>query len=194
MTKHGIIEDFEAYSEWRKQVRNVIKKYRDVAKAEDLTNANSEQRLNQILNTLNDDKLYIAFVAEFSRGKSELINAIFFSTLGKRVLPSSAGRTTMCPSELLYDHNFEPSIRLLPIDTRSSGTSIQEYKGMPEEWVEYPLEIDSPEQIAGVLKHITEVNTVKPDHAENLGLHITSDEGHEDGLHIDENGDVEIPR
>ena len=194
MTKHGIIDDFEAYSEWRKQVRNVIKKYRDVAKAEDLTNANSEQRLNQIISTLNDDKLYIAFVAEFSRGKSELINAIFFSTLGMRVLPSSAGRTTMCPSELLYDRNYEPSIRLLPIDTRSSGTSILEYKGMSEEWIEYPLDIDSPEQIAEALKHITEVNTVKPGHAENLGLHITSDEGHEDGLHMDENGDVEIPR
>lgn len=194
MTKHGIIDDFEAYSEWRIQVRNVIKKYSDVAKAEDLTNANSEQRLNQIISTLNDDKLYIAFVAEFSRGKSELINAIFFSTLGKRVLPSSAGRTTMCPSELLYDHNFEPSIRLLPIDTRSSGTSIQEFKNMPEEWAEYPLNIDSPEQIAEVLKHITEVNTVKPVHAENLGLHITSDEGHEDGLHLDEKGEVEIPR
>lgn len=194
MTKHGIIDDFEAYSEWRIQVRNVIKKYSDVAKAEDLTNANSEQRLNQIISTLNDDKLYIAFVAEFSRGKSELINAIFFSTLGKRVLPSSAGRTTMCPSELLYDHNFEPSIRLLPIDTRSSGTSIQEFKNMPEEWTEYPLDIDSPEQIAEVLKHITEVNTVKPVHAENLGLHITSDEGHEDGLHLDEKGEVEIPR
>jgi len=194
MTKHGIIDDFEAYSEWRIQVRNVIKKYRDVAKAEDLTNANSEQRLNQIISTLNDDKLYIAFVAEFSRGKSELINAIFFSTLGMRVLPSSAGRTTMCPSELLYDHNFEPSIRLLPIDTRSSGTSIQEFKNMPEEWAEYPLDIDSPEQIAEVLKHITEVNTVKPEHAENLSLHITSDEGHEDGLHLDEKGEVEIPR
>jgi hypothetical protein len=194
MTKHGIIDDFEAYSEWRKQVRNVIKKYRDVAKAEDLTNANSEQRLNQIISTLNDDKLYIAFVAEFSRGKSELINAIFFATLGKRVLPSSAGRTTMCPSELMYDDQFEPSIRLLPIDTRSTGTSIQEYKSMPEEWNDYPLDIDSPEQIAEVLKHITEVNTVKPGHAENLGLHITTDEGHEDGLHVDENGEVEIPR
>ena len=52
MSKHGIIDEFEAYSEWRKQVRNVIKKYRDVAKAEDLTNANSEQRLNQIISTL----------------------------------------------------------------------------------------------------------------------------------------------
>lgn len=194
MTRHGIIDDFEAYSEWRKQVRNVIKKYRDVAKAEDLTNANSEQRLNQIISTLNDDKLYIAFVAEFSRGKSELINAIFFATLGKRVLPSSAGRTTMCPSELMYDGEVEPSIRLLPIDTRSTGTSIQEYKSMPEEWSEYPLDIDSPEQIADVLQHITEINTVKPGHAENLGLHITSDEGHEDGLHLDENGEVEIPR
>jgi ubiquinone biosynthesis protein UbiJ len=194
MTNHGIIDDFEAYSDWRIQVRNAIKKYREIAKAEDLTNAQSEQRLNQIISTLNDDKLYIAFVAEFSRGKSELINAIFFSTLGKRVLPSSAGRTTMCPSELMYDHEYEPTLRLLPIDTRSTGTSIQEYKNIPEEWTEYPLDIDSPEQIAEALKHITEVNTVDPQHAENLGLHITSDEGHEDGLHVDEDGKVEIPK
>ena len=55
MTKHGIIDDFEAYSEWRIQVRNVIKKYRDVAKAEDLTNAHTEQRLNQIINNEIDE-------------------------------------------------------------------------------------------------------------------------------------------
>jgi hypothetical protein len=35
------------------------------------------------------------------RGKSELINAIFFADYGKRILPSSAGRTTMRPTELL---------------------------------------------------------------------------------------------
>ena len=48
-------------------------------------------------------KVMVAFVAEFSRGKSELINAIFFAGYGRRIMPASAGRTTMCPTELGYD-------------------------------------------------------------------------------------------
>jgi len=190
----GIIENFEAYSAWRRDVRDAIKRYRDAAKSEDLTNAQSEQRLDQIINTLNDDKLYIAFVAEFSRGKSELINAIFFAKLGKRVLPSSAGRTTMCPSELMYDEELAPSLRLLPIETRSTGVSIAEYKNRPDEWTEYALDMESPGQITEVLNHITEIDSVAPSVAQELGLHITEDEGHEDGLHLDETGHVEVPR
>ena len=47
-----------------------------------------------------NEKLVVAFVAEFSRGKSELINAIFFADTGRRILPATPGRTTMCPVEL----------------------------------------------------------------------------------------------
>ncbi len=59
--------------------------------------------MDQLLQKLRDDRLVVAFFAEFSRGKSELINAIFFGDQGTRVLPSSTGRTTMCPTELMYD-------------------------------------------------------------------------------------------
>ena len=194
MTSQGIIDQFEDYSAWRMEVRDAIGRFRDSAKSQDLTNAQTDQRLDQIISTLDDDKLYIAFVAEFSRGKSELINAIFFSTLGKRVLPSSAGRTTMCPSELMYDADLEPGIRLLPIDTRTTGTSIQEYKNQPEEWTFFPLDTGSPQQITAALNHVTEVDSVEPAYAQELGLHITEDEGHDDGLHLDSTGHVEIPR
>jgi hypothetical protein len=193
MTSQGIIDQFEDYSQWRLDVRDAIKAFRDSAKSQDLTNAQTDQRLEQIINTLDDDKLYIAFVAEFSRGKSELINAIFFSTLGKRILPSNAGRTTMSPVELMYDPDIEPCIRLLPIETRSTGTSIQEYKQQPEEWTTYPLEVDSPEQIIEAFSHVTDVEVVEPRVAQNLELHIALDEAHEDGLHINGEGLVEIP-
>jgi hypothetical protein len=72
----------------------------------DLADQATDQRLGRLCERLVDDKLSIAFVAEFSRGKSELINAIFFADYGQRILPSSAGRTTMCPTELLYDDTF----------------------------------------------------------------------------------------
>ena len=38
---------------------------------------------------LGSETLVLAFVAEFSRGKSELINAIFFADAGQRVLPAT---------------------------------------------------------------------------------------------------------
>ena len=146
-----------------------------------------------MLSLLRDDKLYIAFVAEFSRGKSELINAIFFAHFGTRVLPSSAGRTTMCPTELLYEAGTEPVLKLLPIETRKTGTAIAEYRNFPEEWQNVPLDLHSSEAMALALAHIAEVKHVPREEAQTLGLHIAEDET-EFGMRIADDGLVEIPR
>ncbi|MEE8212204.1 MAG: hypothetical protein V3T85_09815, partial [Acidiferrobacterales bacterium] len=101
MKNEGIEQHFAAYSAWRKGLANAITNFQDWLQEQKLGDIQISQRLDHILATLRDDKLRIAFVAEFARGKSELINAIFFSTFGQRILPSSAGRTTMCPTELM---------------------------------------------------------------------------------------------
>ena len=82
--------------------------YRRWLEQNQLADGHVDLRLADTLARLADDKLTIAFVAEFSRGKSELINALFFAGYGKRILPSSAGRTTMCPTELMYDPSLTP--------------------------------------------------------------------------------------
>jgi hypothetical protein len=105
-------------------------------------------RLQQLIDRLAEDKLHVAFVAEFSRGKSELINAIFLSDLQQRLLPSTAGRTTMCPTELLYDPAKPPMIELLPIETRLSNASISEYKGYPDEWSIVQMDTSSADNVA----------------------------------------------
>ena len=64
---------------------------------------------------------------EQSPDDEELINAIFFAGFGQRILPSSAGRTTMCPTELQYDKGSSPHIRLLPIETRESPRALREF-------------------------------------------------------------------
>jgi len=130
---------FEAYSEWRQGLFTAIGDFRGWLHNQELADVQVDQRLEQVLSALRDDKLYVAFVAEFSRGKSELINAIFFANFGQRVLPSSAGRTTMCPTELQFDKGSTPHVRLLPIETRGSGTSVSELKGFAEEWTTIPL-------------------------------------------------------
>ena len=71
-------------------------------------------KVQQLQERLQQDKLVVAFVAEFSRGKSELINALFFADTGRRVLPATPGRTTMCPVELYHDPRAPARLSLLP--------------------------------------------------------------------------------
>ena len=147
MTQQGIEKHFAAYSDWRQTLADAIGDFRSWLQQQELSEARIEQRLDYILSTLRDDKLYIAFIAEFSRGKSELINAIFFANFGQRILPSNAGRTTMCPTELLYDSGSRPSLRLLPIETRRNGTTVAEYKGFEDEWKTINLDTKTPEKM-----------------------------------------------
>ncbi len=193
MKIEGIERHFQAYSQWRQGLAERITEFREWLRAQQLGDAPADQRLEHILSTLRDDKLYIAFVAEFARGKSELINAIFFAKFGQRILPSSAGRTTMCPTELIYDPDAAPSLRLLPIETRKSGTTITEYKGFSDEWKSVSLDLKSPEKMAETLKHIAEVKAVPREEAQALGLHIADDET-QIGMRVNEEGMVEIPR
>lgn len=193
MKNNGIAQHFQAYGDWRKALFGSIADFKAWLHDQELSDAQADQRLEQVLSMLRDDRLYIAFVAEFSRGKSELINAIFFAGLGQRVLPSSAGRTTMCPTELLHDAEQQPYLRLLPIETRSSGTTIGELKTFPEEWTTIPLEVKSPERVADALQHIVETKRVPKENAQALGLHIAENDT-DDGMPMTEDGLVEIPK
>ena len=193
MKTQGIERHFEAYSVWRQGLFDAVDEFRHWLREQDLGDARIDQRLEHVQTTLRDDKLYVAFVAEFSRGKSELINAIFFANFGQRVLPSSAGRTTMCPTELMYDRGTRPSIRLLPIETRKNGTTITEYKSFNEEWKTIPLDTKKPDKMVNALRHIVEVQSVGRERAEELGFHIAEDET-QAGLQLNEDGKVEIPR
>ncbi|MES2129251.1 MAG: GTPase, partial [Pseudomonadota bacterium] len=74
-----MVQDFQQYSAWRQSVVAALESYQAWVSAAELTDGATEQRIARALSRLADDKLSVAFVAEFSRGKSELINAIFFA-------------------------------------------------------------------------------------------------------------------
>jgi hypothetical protein len=189
----GIEQHFGEYSSWRTSLANSITDLRAWLRTQELGDVQTDQHLEHVLTTLRDDRLYVAFVAEFSRGKSELINAIFFANFGSRILPSSAGRTTMCPTELLYDPEFKPQLRLLPIESRRSGTTISEFKGFPEQWETYPLDTENPDEMAKTLQHITETKHVARDEAQGMGFHVAESES-QSGMRIADDGMVEIPK
>jgi hypothetical protein len=134
----------------------------------------------------------VAFVAEFSRGKSELINAIFFAGYGNRILPSTAGRTTMCPTELMYDKSRPSAIELLPIESRESRASISEYKRYADEWTIVPIDTASAEAMQDALRHVSDVIRVDRETAARLGFAVS--DGDSAVFRVDQDGRVEIPR
>lgn len=194
MIETQIEREFDAYSDWRHSLKGSIEQYRDWLQEQKLGDMDLGERVSQLVATLNDDRLHVAFVAEFSRGKSELINAIFFGHLGQRIVPSGAGRTTMCPSEIQYSTQWEPCLRLLPIETRENETTISEYKNYPDEWDIFPIDPNNAALTAQTMRQLTEVKHVSRERAEALGLTVVTDEAHEDGMHVNEQGEVEIPR
>jgi hypothetical protein len=165
---------FEAYSEWRRRLSAGISGLHDWLSQQELADAQADLKVQQLLERLHQDKLVIAFVAEFSRGKSELINAIFFADFGQRLLPSAAGRTTMCPTELLYDATRPPSIRLLPIETRARDGSVAEFKNYADEWVTLALDLSSADKMSQVLSQVSQTKRVPIALARKYGLY---DEG-----------------
>ena len=186
-----LVQHFAAYSHWRTQLANHLDAFRTCLADNELSDAQTELRLSRLLDKLQEDRLHVAFVAEFSRGKSELINAIFFASYGNRMLPSTAGRTTMCPTELLYDPERPPAIELLPIETRQSSTSIAEYRKIAGAWTVVPLDTASPERMQEALRSVSAVQRVTPEVANTLGFAPGQDEAQ---LPIGDDGLVEIPR
>lgn len=197
-----LANQFAAYSEWRVRLAGCIELFRAWLVDNELNDAQANLRLTHLLERLREDRLYVAFVAEFSRGKSELINAIFFADYGNRMLPSSAGRTTMCPTELLYDASRPPYIELLPIQTRSTNASVSEYKRFREEWISYSLDLNSVDSMQQALRQVSQVIRVSPEEAIALGFHFGNTEANikanaehlEDDLQIGADGLIEIPR
>jgi len=187
-----LVDEFEHYSAWRDAVYVRVEVLRDWLNTQELGDAESEMRLNQLLVRLQEDTLNLAFVAEFSRGKSELINAIFFSDYRQRVLPSSAGRTTMCPTELYYTPTRRPSLRLLPIDTKTREGSIADFKRDPDAWSEFPLNLDSADEMSATLMRLADTVQVDAVVAEAYGLINPDDE--ETARSLARDGGIAIPR
>jgi hypothetical protein len=181
----------EDYTHWREELVALIHEYQSWIESQGLSNGEDDLRIYELMDSLRADKLNVALVAEFSRGKTELINAIFFADYKQRLLPSDAGRTTMCPTELLYDERLPPCVRLLPIDTRRDNTTISELKRQPIRWTVLPLDLDSPKKMAESFLEIVRTKGVTGREAEELGLFNPRAAGAGPSLTAD--GKIEIP-
>lgn len=191
MAENKLAYQFAAYAEWRKALVDTICDYRSWLNEQELNDGQIDQRIQHLLERLRDDKLNVAFVAEFSRGKSELINAIFFAEHGQRLLPSTAGRTTMCPTELLYDPSKPTCLQLLPIETRTSDATTSEYKRYPDEWKTFEFDVNSIASMAEALKEVSTTKKVSLQEAERYGLYDPNNS--DDAMSVNSDGTIDVP-
>ncbi|MCI5067486.1 dynamin family protein [Acidovorax sp.] len=185
-------EQFDQHGVWRREFAHQLKRLAEWMASHELMDAAVQERLQRLEDQVRSDKVMVAFVAEFSRGKSELINAIFFADYGRRIMPASAGRTTMCPTELGYDASSPPSLRLLPIETRLQMQSLAEWRVKTDRWEEIPLTVGDADQIAKALEKVSEVRKVSLDDARALGF--WHDDLVDENPVPDADGLVEVPK
>jgi hypothetical protein len=185
-------EQFDQHGTWRREFALRLKLLSQWLKDHELLDAAVEERLRRLETQLRSEKVMVAFVAEFSRGKSELINAIFFAGYKRRIMPASAGRTTMCPTELGWDSDVPPCLRLLPIETRLEPQALMEWRLVPEKWTRLDLDVNNPAQLATAFEKVAEVRHVTRDEARALGF--WHDDSPENNPMVSSDGKVEVPR
>ena len=167
-------QKFDQHGIWRREFALRLRLLAEWMKDHDLLDAAVEERLHRLELQVRSDKVMVAFVAEVSRGKSELINAIFFAGYGRRIMPASAGRTTM------------------PIETRLQPQALMEWRMVPEKWTRVDLDVNDPAQLARALEKVAEVRHVNQEEARALGF--WHDENPDDNPPVRADGLIEVPR
>jgi len=170
-TPSRLPQQLDSYDEWKRRLVAYVARLQPWLQKLGLYTAEAHRAIQRSLDLLGRDRITVAVVGEFSRGKTELINALFFPDCGFRLLPTDAGRTTMCPTELFHDPKAaKPYLRLLPVETRLDDVSLAELRRTPSRWVEYELDLSDPDSVAEVMSQLTATRHVSPAEAVQLGL------------------------
>ena len=181
----------DALSGWRTTLARRLDEASHFLADHELVDAQAASQVAALRERLANEKLVVAFVAEFSRGKSELINAIFFGDTGRRVLPATPGRTTMCPVELAWDADESAALLLLPIETRLDGLSLAELRSQRRAWTVRALPLEDPRKLADSLQEVTRTKWVDKGRARELGF--WDDDHPDDNPPVDDADRVEVP-
>jgi hypothetical protein len=185
--------EIEQYSQWRQRVSVAVQSLSTFLKFNNVTDLRTHHQFESVLGALADDNLSVAFVAEFSRGKSEMINTIFFGNYKKRILPSGTGRTTMCPTELMYDPNQPTGVRLLPIESRQDERALFELKKDHDLWHQIEFDADEVDSVSSAMTGMTESKLVSKAYAVRLKFDLLDGQDGAIGLPVNEYDEVEIP-
>lgn len=176
------------YNRWKRQLDERLQRFDAWGNSHQMLSMDVQRTLQKARQLLRGDSFTIACVGEFSRGKTELINALLYTEGGRRLLPSQPGRTTMCPTEIFWDASAPVNcVRLLPIETRRTNTSLHNFKRIPQNWVTVTFDPTDHDQTRAAINQVSANKWVTP--ADALKLGFAMDELGE----RDANGQVAVP-
>ena len=167
----AITERLADLHSWRIGLATQIERVTDFLRTHHFLTPNLEAALEDSREQAASQRVTVAFIAEVSRGKSELINALFFSDLGRRLLPSGPGKGTRCVTELRFDRNVQTSVRLLPVETRESPKRFDELMKDESVWRTTLFDADNPDSTARALAALSETKRITLSDAVAWGLH-----------------------
>jgi len=171
MSKAAITERLADLQSWRYGLDSQISRVLDFLRTHEFLTPNLESAFNDATTLVANERVTITFVAEMSRGKSELINGLFFADLGRRLLPSGPGKSTRCVTELRFNRDVKTGLKLLPIETRESPKRLAELLGDASQWRAIFFDADNPDSIARALAALSETKRISLTDAVEWGLH-----------------------
>jgi hypothetical protein len=181
-------EQLRLHAQWRARGTRAVHDLRTWLRNNGRSGAEIDTLLAHAIDAINSERLSIAVTGDGQRGKSELINALFFADYGRRLLPVS-GSHSLCTTEIFWDRGTNESyLRLLPIETCGEDETVAALKKQPDRWVRFPLRPQEPEQMRTVLEEIHQSKSLSQTQAARLGL---LDLETKNGAKIDR---VEVPR
>lgn len=167
----SLYQQISQFHQWQRGIRRQLDGFAAWADQHKLASPELAHCLKRSRSLLAREDFTVAFVGEFSRGKTEIINALLFAEYGHRILPSTPGRTTMCPTEIYYDRKRQVNcVRLLPIETRCTTTSIASFKRIPEKWVTIEFDPHNPIQLEQAIEQVATTKQVTAEQARRLGF------------------------
>lgn len=170
------------FARWRADMVAGIESYKSWLDLNGTADIQQSLRIYDLIESLRHERMTLALLAEFSRGKTELINALLFGKYKRRILPSDVGRTTMSPTEIFHDAAEPPCIRLLPIETRRRSETIGALKRRPVEWIKISIDPDSESDLTEALRALVQTKQVPKEEAIALGLYDESEGGTDEGF------------
>ena len=171
MSKAILTERLADLQSWRHGLSAQIAQVTDFLRTHDFLTPNTESALQECLAQVTGQRVTVALVAEVSRGKSELINGLFFADLGRRLLPSGPGKSTRCVTELRFDRDVKTCVMLLPIETRESPKKLGELLADESQWRSILFDADNADSTARALAALSETKRVTLSDAVAWGLH-----------------------
>lgn len=152
-------EYFQRRQAWRSGLSLRLRLLAQWCQLHNLLSPANASRLADLQRRLLSDDLRVGFVGEMARGKSELINAIFFGNYRHRLLPVGPGHFTQCTLEISHSAQQPAALRLLPADTRTEARASSDWERDPSAWTELALEPQDTQQMARALDFICQKKT-----------------------------------